>query len=166
MPNFNKSKGFKMSGYSYPGESPMKGKRKDADKAAAAEGQAEATAKMEEFGDMKMQSTDLLAKDSFKVDIDQSPVKKVGPVELPVNMGRGMTTNTGSTGSYSPPAGKKSLGGAVKAAASSKIGQSIGEALITTAISTGINAIGKKKEKPKRKAADQSGFASINFGRK
>ena len=43
-----------------------------ADKAAAAEGQAEATAKMEEFGDMKMKSTDILGKGNFKVD--QSPL--------------------------------------------------------------------------------------------
>ena len=35
MPEFNKSRGFKMSGYSYPGESPVKGRK--AKQAAAAE---------------------------------------------------------------------------------------------------------------------------------
>ena len=48
MPNFNKSRGFKMSGYSYPGQSPMKGK-KAARIAAAKAGQDEAMAKIEEF---------------------------------------------------------------------------------------------------------------------
>ena len=81
MPNFNKSRGFKMSGYSYPGKSPMKGKKKKADQAAAKEGQAEAMAKMQEFGDMKMESTDILGKGSFKVDAGSSPATKRSPAK-------------------------------------------------------------------------------------
>jgi len=136
MPNFKKSSGFKMSGYSYPGESPMKGKRKDADLAAAAEGQAEATAKMEEFGDMKMKSTDILGKGSFKVD--QSPLPFVAEAVTEVV--------------------KQSLG--------QKLVEEAGKAVVGGAVSAGINAIGRKKEKPKRKAADQSGFAGMQFGKK
>ena len=136
MPNFNKSKGFKMSGYSYPGESPMKGKRKDADKAAAAEGQAEATAKMEEFGDMKMKSTDILGKGNFKVD--QSPLPFVA----------------------------EALAEGVKQSLGQKLVEEAGKAVVGGAVSAGINAIGKKKEKPKKVAADQSGFAGIQFGKK
>ena len=148
MPNFNKSKGFKMSGYSYPGQSPMKGKKKKADQAAAAEGQAEAMAKMEEFGDMKMESTDILGKGSFKVDAGSSPATKRSPAKnwlgtMVESIGKAATTETGKA-----------------------IGKSAADAIVGGAVSAGINAIGRKKEKPKRKAADQSGFAGIQFGSK
>ena len=136
MPNYKKTSGFKMSGYSYPGKSPMKGKRKDADLAAAAEGQAEATAKMQEFGEMKMKSTDILGKGKFKVDAP-SPTKSIGSAIME---------------------GLKVAGQAALEAAP--------EAIVGGAVSAGINAIGRKKEKPKRKAADQSGFAGIQFGKK
>ena len=148
MPNFNKSKGFKMSGYSYPGQSPMKGKKKKADQAAAAEGQAEAMAKMEEFGDMKMESTDILGKGSFKVDAGSSPATKRSPAKnwlgsMISSIGKAATSETGKA-----------------------IGKSATDAIVGGAVSAGINAIGKKKEKPKRKAADQSGFAGIKMGTK
>ena len=143
MPNFNKSRGFKMSGYSYPGASPMKGKK--AGQAAAAEGRAEAMAKMEEFGDMKMESTDLLAKGSFKVDTGSSPAKFVGEA-----------ITEGLKGAVEE--GTKSLG--------KKLLEKGAETLVSGAVSAGINAIGKKKEKPKKVAADQSGFAGIKFGTK
>ena len=148
MPNFNKSKGFKMSGYSYPGQSPMKGKKKKADQAAAKEGQAEAMAKMEEFGDMKMKSTDLLAKDSFKVDAGSSPATKRSPAK---NWLGTMIS---------------SIGKAAASEAGQELGKEAGKAIVGGAVSAGINAIGKKKEKPKREAADQSGFAGIQFGKK
>jgi len=137
MPNFNESRGFKMSGYSYPGESPMKGKKKKAQQAAAKEGQAEAMAKMEEFGDMKMASTDILAKDSFKVDVPSSPISSIGTAIMD-----GLKE-----------AGTQAL-------------QEAPKTIVGGAVSAGINAIGKKKKKPKRNAADQSGFAGIQFGKK
>ena len=148
MPNFKKTSGFKMSGYSYPGKSPMKGKRKDADLAAAAEGQATATAKMEEFGEMKMKSTDLLAKGSFKVDTGGSPVTKRSPAKLSF-MG--------------------SIVDGVKEGAKEFAKTAVvegGKAVVSGAVSAGVNAIGRKKEKPKKVAADQSGFAGIQFGKK
>mgnify|MGYP003677850454 CR=1 FL=1 len=148
MPNFKKTSGFKMSGYSYPGKSPMKGKRKDADLAAAAEGQATATAKMEEFGEMKMKSTDILGKGSFKVDTGSSPIAKRSPAKnwlgtMVESIGKAATSETGKA-----------------------IGKSATDAIVGGAVSAGINAIGRKKEKPKRKAADQSGFAGIKMGTK
>ena len=148
MPNFKKTRGFKMSGYSYPGQSPMKGKKKKADQAAAKEGQAEAMAKMEEFGEMKMKSTDLLAKDSFKVDTGGSPVTKRSPAK------------SGLFGSI-----MNGLKEGAKEFAKTAVVEG-GKAVVSGAVSAGVNAIGKKKEKPKRKAADQSGFAGIQFGKK
>ena len=41
-----------------------------------------------------------------------------------------------------------------------------GKAVVGGAVSAGINAIGKKKEKPKRKATDVSSFSGIQMGRK
>ena len=137
-----------MSGYSYPGKSPMKGKRKNADLAAAAESKAAATAKMEEFGEMKMKSTDILGKGSFKVDAGGSPATKRSPAKnwlgtMISSIGKAAATKTGK-----------------------EIGKEAGKAIVGGVVSAGINAIGKKKEKPKRKSADQSGFAGIKFGTK
>ena len=146
MPNFNKSRGFKMSGYSYPGQSPMKGK-KAARIAAAKAGQDEAMAKIEEFGDMKMKSTDLLAKDSFKVDTGSSPATKRSPAK----------NWLGTVG--------EAIGKAATSEIGKEVGKEAGKALIGGAVSMGVNAIGKNKEKPKRGSADQSGFAGINFGK-
>jgi len=131
-----KASGFKMKGYTYPGKSPVKGKRKQADQEAAQQSKAEAMAKMDEFGDMKMKSTDILGKGSFKVDTP-APTKSIGTAIMD---------------------GLKEAGKEVLAKAP--------EAIVGGAVSAGINAIGKKKEKPKRKAADQSGFAGIKFGTK
>ena len=70
------SRGFKMEGFSYPGESPLKGKKKKAQQAAAAEDLASAQEKSAEFEDMEMKSTDLFGEESFKVD-QTSPVKNI-----------------------------------------------------------------------------------------
>ena len=136
--------GFKMKGYDYPGTSPVKGKKKQADQLAAKEGQAEAMAKMDEFGDMKMKSTDILGKGSFKVDLP-SPTKFVGEAIV-------------EGAKEAVKEGTKSLG--------KKLLETGAKALVGGTVSAGINAVGKKKEKPKRKAADQSGFAGIKFGTK
>lgn len=144
MPNFKKSSGFKMSGYSYPGKSPMKGKRKKADQAAAKESKAEAMAKMDEFGDMKMESTNILGKGSFKVDTP-SPAKSFISSVIKA-AGEGIKE------------GAKGLG--------KDLMKEGGKAIVGGAVSAGINAIGKKKEKPKRKTTDVSSFSGIQMGRK
>jgi len=59
MPNYKRS-GFKMSGYSYPGTSPMKGRK--ANKLAAAEKQADASANLAEFGETKMKKSSSILK--------------------------------------------------------------------------------------------------------
>ena len=78
MPKFNKSKGYKMGGYSYPGKSPMKGKK--ADLLTAAEGRASAEEKMAEFGEMKMKSSSILKRAPLKVvgEIIDAGVKSFG----------------------------------------------------------------------------------------
>ena len=144
MPNFKKTSGFKMKGYTYPGVSPMKGKRKQAEQLAAKESKAEAMAKMDEFGDMKMKSTDILGKGSFKVDAP-SPAKSFISDVLKA-AGEGIKE------------GAKGLG--------KDLVKEGGKAVIGGAVSAGINAVGKKKEKPKRKSADVAAFSGIKMGRK
>ena len=149
MPNFNKSRGFKMSGYSYPGESPMKGKKKKAQQAEAKLAKDAAAQKLAEFGEMKIESTNITEGDSFKVD--QSPVIKRSPAK------NWLGAAASAVGNATKDFAKSELG--------KQVGKAAGEAVVGGAVSAGINAIGKKKEKPKRKAADQSGFAGINFGK-
>jgi hypothetical protein len=129
----------------------MKGKKKKAQQAAAKEGQAEAMAKMEEFGDMKMESTDLLAKDSFKVDVGSSPATKRSPAK------NWLGAAASAVGNAAKDFAKSELG--------KQVGKEAGKAVVGGAVSMGVNAIGKKKEKPKKVAADQSGFAGIKFGK-
>lgn len=148
MPNFKKASGFKMKGYTYPGVSPMKGKRKQAEQLAAKESKAEAMAKMQEFGDMKMKSTDILSKGSFKVDAGSSPATKRSPAK---NWLGTMLSK---------------IGKAAASDAGKEMGKEAGKAAIGGAVSAGINAIGKKKEKPERKSADVGAFSGIQMGRK
>ena len=79
MPNYKRS-GFKMKGYSYPGTSPMKGKK--ADKLAAAEKQADASESLAEFGETKMKkSSSILKKAPLKSvadDVTKSFTKELG----------------------------------------------------------------------------------------
>jgi len=88
MPNYKRS-GFKMSGYSYPGTSPMKGKK--ADKLAAADSMASAQEKSAEFDDMKMKSTDIMADKSFKV----SPATKRAPLKSVDDVAKSFTQELG-----------------------------------------------------------------------
>ena len=60
-------RGYKMKGFSYPGESPLKGKKKKAQQAAAQEDLIAAQDKISEFGEMEMKSTDILGGESFRV---------------------------------------------------------------------------------------------------
>ena len=144
MPNFKKASGFKMKGYTYPGVSPMKGKRKQAEQLAAKESKAEAMAKIDEFGDMKMKSTDILGKGSFKVDAPSPAKSFIGGILKAA--GEGIKE------------GAKGLG--------KNLVEEGGKAVVGGAVSAGVNAIGKKKEKPKRKSADVGAFSGIQMGRK
>ena len=62
------SRGYKMKGFSYPGESPLKVKKKTAQKAAAKEDLGAAQEKIAEFGEMEMKSTDIMNDKSFTIE--------------------------------------------------------------------------------------------------
>jgi len=54
-----KASGFKMKGYSYPGQSPMKGAKKRAEIAAANQAISDAMLDIEDFGNKAVKSSDL-----------------------------------------------------------------------------------------------------------
>ena len=94
MPKFNKSRGFKQTGFSYPGMSPLKGKKKTADKLAASEKLADANTKLDEFGEMKMESTDLMSDKGFSITGGG-----VGPIQRrsPMKSGEGFKPPSGGS---------------------------------------------------------------------
>ena len=144
MPNFNKSRGFQMKGFSYPGESPLKGKKKTAEKLAAKERKAEAMGKINEFGEMEMASTDILAKDSFKVDVDsgtQSPLPFLGEA-----LTEGLKEGT------------KSL--------SKELVETAGKAGINAVIGEGAKLLTRKKEKKESPTGTADAFSGIKLGTK
>jgi hypothetical protein len=144
MPNFNKSRGFQMKGFSYPGESPLKGKKKTAEKLAAKERKAEAMGKINEFGEMEMASTDILAKDSFKVDAGSSPATKRSPAK------NWLGTMISSIGK----------------AAATETGQEIGKAGINAVIGEGAKLLTRKKEKKESPTGTADAFSGIKLGTK
>ena len=137
MPNYKRS-GFKMSGYSYPGTSPMKGKK--ADKLAAADSMASAQEKSAEFDDMKMKSTDIMADKSFKV----SPATKRAPLKLEI----GKEVAEVATKSFTQ-----------------ELGEQAAKAGVEAAVGLGAKALSKGKKKKETKVADQSNFSNIKFGK-
>jgi len=135
MPNYKRS-GFKMSGYSYPGTSPMKGKK--ADKLAAAEKQADASASLAEFGEDKMKkSSSILKQAPLKMD----PVSAVAEVAT------------------------KSLAKEATKSFTQELGEQAGKAAVDVAIDLGAKALSKGKKKKETKVADQSNFSNIKFGK-
>tara|TARA_R110000824_G_scaffold221827_1_gene408982 strand:+ start:211 stop:792 length:582 start_codon:yes stop_codon:yes gene_type:complete len=193
MPKFNKSRGFKQTGFSYPGVSPLKGKRKTADKLAAKEDLADANAKIDEFGEMKMESTDLMSDKGFSITGGgagpikrHSPMKQAGVdqeggfAELFTGKGNGEKRANISTGSDSglnqdkeligpkgPEKVKPKGDGWAKKALKSDIGSAVATSAIESLIGAGINAMtSPKKEKKSRRGPDVSGFSQLKFGRK
>ena len=165
MPNFKKSSGFKMNGYSYPGQSPMKGKRKQADLAAAAERKLDATSAIEDFATLKGEATNLMEGTNVKYGEISSPVRENvmdGPPEPPVQ-------NEVSFGDAMKNAPKQSTGSKIKGAvskfASSSVGQAAGEALATGLVNLGISALKPKAKKEKRRVNPAAGFSQIKIGR-
>ena len=61
MPKFNKSRGFKMKGFSYPGTSPLKGKKKMAQQAVADQQKSAAEGEIAKLAEKKVKSTDIMS---------------------------------------------------------------------------------------------------------
>ena len=150
---------FKMKGFSYPGQSPLKGKKKQARIAAAKEDRLTAQAKTDEFGDMEMKSTNILDSQGFSIQGGGvAPFKDQDAVE---NEADAVENEADAV------APKKTFKESFKGAMGSEMGKTAGNALATAGVNAIVGVLTKpKKEKPKRQAANMSGFSNIKMGRK
>ena len=145
MPEFKKSSGFKMKGYSYPGESPLKGKKRQVRQQAAADMAASAQEQIAAFGQMKIGAkSPMNQKEEF-----------IGPQQFD------MLESMKEMKEWKK---HKRIEG-LKAAGTKIIGKA-GEQLAMSLVARGVDAIlTPKKKKVVQKAPDQSGFGKIKFGR-
>ena len=137
-----------MKGYSYPGNSPLKGaKRRRAEAIAANRAMAEG--KMDEaFSGELDKATDLMASEGFIINAPKQP-----------------TTNVLTKGSAAP---KKSPAKQAEAVTAAIDWDEITEAAIKAGIEggaqLGVHALTPKKKT--REGGDFSGFSRLQFGRK
>jgi|TARA_R110002074_G_scaffold347451_1_gene517827 hypothetical protein len=144
---------FKMKGYSYPGNSPLKGaKRRRAEAIAANRAMAEG--KMDEaFSGELDKATDLMASEGFIVNAPKQP-----------------TTNVLAKGSAAPkksPA-KGTWDAVAKGFTEAMKSEEVQTAAITSAIDAGaqLGAHALTPKKKTRQPGDFSGFSRLQFGRK
>ena len=171
-----KPSGFKMKGFSYAGESPIKGKRKVAEQQAAATKHADAMVGIKEFGTIEGGSTNLMegtgtvygqmpaapspVKQDIKIDFD--PELKLFQDVMGSSPKTGVTTNGGGGGK-----GKgEGEPGWLKKFTGSKIGSSIGQSIATAAVTCMIGSLMRPKEKKEKRIVNAAeGFSKIKFGR-
>ena len=160
---------FKMKGFSYPGQSPLKGKKKQARIAAAKEDRLTAQAKTDEFGDMEMKSTNILDSQGFSIQGGGvAPIKKQTDAENEADAKyHGSEEDIAKNSESNAITPKKTFGESFKGAMGSEMGKTAGNALATAGVNAIVGVLTKpKKEKPKRQAANMSGFSNIKMGRK
>jgi len=135
-----KSSAFKMKGFSYAGDSPMKGKRKTAEKAVAAQAKNEALANITASMSQELKGSNILSGQSTKYG---SPIEKKTPLRndddaeesfLSSDLGKGVVNY----------AGKKLADGIINA---------------------GINLFkkGKKNKQAKNKVNPAAAFSQMNI---
>ena len=161
MPEFKKSSGFKMKGYSYPGESPLKGKKKRlqaaADKAAAAQEQIAA------FGQMQLGKKSPMNLNDEVLKIEPKKIKLL-PVNKEPKLEKATKTHDMVLKEMKAERKLNRIEGLKDAGA--KIVGKAGEQIVTSLIARGVDAIlTPKNKKVEQKAPDQSGFGKIKFGR-
>jgi hypothetical protein len=168
-----KASGFKMRGFSYPGQSPIKGKRKKAEAAAAQQQRADAMEGLQGL-EIKGESTNILQgtntaygnidspfnKRTLVQDIHRTPIKQgdlplqtISPqaaTQMPVSTPEGPTTSL----PYEPQqktSNWQKFKSAASKAAGSKIGETVGTAVAEGLVNLGMSAISRRKKEPKRK---------------
>ena len=140
-----KASGFKMKGFSYAGDSPMKGKRKQMELQTAAD---------KKYGAM----------DNINSAMgEMSPMKNLGQEahNQDVNLNQ---SNTTSFGDANAGASKKSFGESFKAAMGTEIGAAAGKALVEGAINLGVGALANRnKKEPRKRVNAANAFSQINI---
>ena len=164
-----------MKGFTYPGVSPLKGKQKVADLAAADARGDSATEDWKEAMSEKAEGTDLMKGNNPKYG--EVPFQKRAPLKesalsIPMRPAQPLPVNqpslTPSTAGVMPPP-KESFGSKVKGAMASSMGQALGqaagEAVVSGAVNLAFGALSNKKEKPTRKGGSAAGFSRTKIGR-
>jgi len=173
MPEFNKSRGFKLKGFSYPGKSPLKGKKKTADLAAADEARALAEDQIDDFKNMKMESTDLTAGGDFAVNLPspaKQPTEAISSTDLTEEekieqadkqFGKKGVVVKDNEETDTSAENTSKAGGMNWSEVGTGLAAQLGGALANAAIE-GVTK--KKKKKPVKKGPDTSGFNKVKFG--
>ena len=167
---------FKMKGYSYPGQSPLKGKKKQAQMAAAGERRSGAYMDLQDSLNKETESTNLLAAGNPTVYgqipnmPNNSPVQKRAPFKQPIEQ---QTPELDTKSNVEPEkADEINIPEDDKPPQDSNIWKGAGRAALeagaTALIQGGINAIFgaiKPKDKPKRKTGSGAAFSNVKIGR-
>ena len=184
MPEFNKSRGFKMKGFStHQTTSPLKGKKAKAASAEAAAGMQEsAAAQMEKFkSSVKSGGTNLVSPMKLPIGAIVGETLKEGGKAALKEGGKAALKETGkaalkeTTKAVAKETTKKVAGDVVKKTLKQKVTEGAkkagGKALASGAEAAGgavvgavANKLTKKKDVPERKSADMSGFNSQQYG--
>jgi len=158
MPEFNKSRGFKLKGFSYPGKSPLKGKK--ADRKAELEANRNLQQEtMDKFKDMEIGQGGSMSEDGFSVNLPSPVSQTEEAAEEAAKEGatEEVVTEEGATEEVSDKAGSMSWG-ELGTGLAGKLGGELANVAINNMLSK------KKEKKPVKKGPDTSGFNKIKFG--
>ena len=170
MPKFNKSRGFKQAGFTYPGVSPLKGAKAKARKLAATTKRQEATKAAQDamVGDA-IKSTNILDSQGFSIQGGGvAPIKNQTDPENEADAEYyGSEEDIAKNSKSNAITPKKTFKESFKGAMGSEMGKTVGNAVAKAGVDAVVGALTKpKKEKPKRQAPNMSGFSNIKMGRK
>jgi len=164
---------FKMSGYSYPGTSPIKGKKKVAAQAAASDAHSSAMDNISEAFESDKKSTNLLEGQNTTYGEMPSPVSKRAPLkQQPVGSfstqqkleGNLVVNQELMNKEVSAP--KKSFGESFKGAMASEMGQAAGKALIEGGVELAVGAMSRGKKEPVKRGGSTNAFSQVKIGKK
>jgi len=156
-----KTSGFKMKGFSYPGNSPVKGARKRAELQSASDRKYDAMSSIEDFADDMAEGTDLM--EAPNTNYGKTPLSKRAPLRddpsqavLDARMLEGPSTTN--------PSFSESFKSAMGSAVGSKAGIAASEALTRGAVNLGITTLASGKEKePRKRVSSADAFSRVNI---
>ena len=182
-----KASGFKMRGFSYPGQSPMKGKRKRAEEAAAQQQRADAMEALQDI-EIKGESTNLLEGTNTVYGQMPAPIQKRTPIR---DNGQSYTWDFGKTPPTAenvetyemdskqienrpivtkeptPYTGFAEKSKSIEPNKGSNVWASVGvaaaEAGAKALVTAGINALTNRKKKPRRVVNAAKNFSQIQI---
>lgn len=171
MPEFKKSTGYKMKGYSYPGESPLKGKKRDLKQQQARDAMLAAQEQMAAFGQRSIGKKAPLNQKEKVLKIEPKKIQLIPNQGPKHKLEKATKTHDMVLSEMKAERKHKRIQG-FKDKATDVAGK-IGEQVISNLISRGINAL---IDPPKKRgsqvgeggvtaAPNVAGFSKMKFGR-